>query len=96
VSHSFVYMPKSGIAESNGKFMFRFLGSLQIFLQSGCTSLRSHQQCIRVPFSPHPVVSGVANDGYFNRGEVESYVILICISFMARDGEHLFMCFLAI
>jgi hypothetical protein len=23
-------------------------------------------------------------------------VILICISFMARDGEHFFMCFLAI
>jgi hypothetical protein len=23
-------------------------------------------------------------------------VVLICISFMARDGEHLFMCILAI
>jgi hypothetical protein len=23
-------------------------------------------------------------------------VILICISFMARDGEHFFMCFLAV
>jgi hypothetical protein len=34
--------------------MFRFLSSLQIFFQSGCTSLHSHQQYKRVPFSPHP------------------------------------------
>jgi hypothetical protein len=46
--------------------------------------------------SPTPVVSGVANNGYSNRGEVESCVLLICISFTARDGEHFFMCFLAI
>jgi hypothetical protein len=48
VSQSFGYIPKSGIAGSNGRLMFSFLSSLQIFFQSGCTSLHSHQQCKRV------------------------------------------------
>jgi hypothetical protein len=75
VLHSFGYIPKSGIAGSYGRSMFRFLRSLQMFFQSGCTSLYSHQQWIRVPFprsSPTYVVGSVFNDGYSNRGKVES------------------------
>jgi hypothetical protein len=100
VSHSFGYIPKSGVAGSYGRSMFSFLSSFQYFFQSGCTSLHSHQQCKKVPFAPHPrqhlllvvlLMMAILTGANWNLS-----VFLIHISFIARDGEHVFMCFLAI
>ena len=95
----FGYIPRSGIAGSCGSSIFNFLRNLSTVLYSGCIKLHSYQQCTGVPFSlcPHQhllvlvfLLMAVLTVTLWY------FIVLLCVSLMISDTEHLFVYLLAI
>ena len=87
------YMPRDGIAGSDGTSMLNFLRNLHTVFHSVCTNLYSHQQWKSVPFSLYSLDPLLFIDFLMM---VTLHAVLICISLIIRSFEHLFMSFLTI
>lgn len=88
------YIPRSGIAELNGKFLFTFKEPVKLFFK-GPVPFYMPVSSMSFPISPHPcqhlrlsvffIITIVVSIKWY-------LVVLICISLMTDNVEHLLKC----
>ena len=92
----FRYIPRSGITGSQGSSTFSFLRNSHTAFQSGRTSLHSHNSAGGFPslliLASACLFMMIA---FLTAMRCYLIVVLICISLMTSDIEHLFLCLLA-
>ena len=91
----FWYIPRSGIAGSYSGSIFSFLRNLHAVFHSGHSILRSYISCTRVSFSlclrQHFLFVFVFREAILAGMMGYITVVVICISLMINDVEHLLM-----
>ena len=90
------WITRTGITRSYDGFMTNFLRKLHAFLLSGCHDVHPHQQCTKFPSSPRAhqqlflvvfMMIAILADLKWSL-----IVVLIFISLMISNIEHLLMC----
>ena len=96
----FLIYIRNVIAGSYASSIFSFLKNLHTVFHTGYTNLHFHQQCIEGSLfsmsSPTFVISSLLIITILTGMRLYLTVVLICISLVINNVEHLFLCLLAI
>ena len=90
------YTPRSGMVGLYGNCLFSFIRNCQTIFQSSCTALYFYPQGAGFPASPHPckrlLLSVFLILAILVSLRWYLIVVLTCVSFIANNIGHLFMC----